>query len=479
MANRAILNNISRMESEGAKVVYRSVNVKDDESLRKVVNEFSPVKGLIHGAGVLADKFIIDKTDEEFDKVYGTKVVGIRNLLKALKDEDLRVLVMFSSSTGRFGRTGQVDYAVANEVLNKIAQQQKKIRPNCSVVSPNWGPWDGGMVTPALKKVFASEGIGVIPLRDGAEYLVQEVSSSENPVEIVILGVLEGEKEDTNTELSTSFERALTAEEYPVLKSHVLDSKAVMPMALMIELLAHGAMHANPGLTFNGFNNLRVLKGLKISGNESLNIRVMTGKSVKKDDMFVVPVELRSSSDGEEQKNANAEIILSTKLAEGKSTISKIDSQPSNLNGDIYRDFLFHGTDLQGIEKIEGCSEKGITATCKTAPEPSTWIKQPMRSSWIADPLALDCCFQMMILWSFENQGAGSLPTYAGSYEQFKTFPKDKVNINIHVTEKSGNKAVANVEFTDQQGNLIARMENYECVIDPLLKNAFANNCLA
>ena len=30
-------------------------------------------------------------------------------------------------------------------------------------------------------------------------------------------------------------------------------------------------------------------------------------------------------------------------------------------------------------------------------------------AGWIADPQALDCAFQMMILWSFANHGAGCL----------------------------------------------------------------------
>ena len=94
-------------------------------------------------------------------------------------------MVMFSSSTGRFGRTGQVDYAVANEVLNKIAQQQAGLRPACRVLSLNWGPWDGGMVTPALKQLFADEGIAVIDLNAGADYLVREIATAAGgPVEL-------------------------------------------------------------------------------------------------------------------------------------------------------------------------------------------------------------------------------------------------------------------------------------------------------
>ena len=144
-------------------------------------SEHGPVRGLVHGAGVLADAFIADKTEEQFDRVYGTKVAGLRNVLAALAPDELRALVLFSSSTGRFGRTGQVDYAIANEVLNKTAQRYARLLPRCRVVSVNWGPWDGGMVTPALKKLFDQEGVGLIGLETGAEYLVQELRPIGGP----------------------------------------------------------------------------------------------------------------------------------------------------------------------------------------------------------------------------------------------------------------------------------------------------------
>src|SRR5204862_168661 len=152
--------------------------------LAEVARALGPVRGLVHGAGVLADRLIEDKTEEQFRQVYGTKVTGLQNMLAALP-ADLKVLALFSSSTGRFGRAGQVDYAVANEVLNKTAQQQAAARPGCRVVSVNWGPWDGGMVTPALKRVFAAEGVGVIPLRAGADYFARELQQAGGPVEVV------------------------------------------------------------------------------------------------------------------------------------------------------------------------------------------------------------------------------------------------------------------------------------------------------
>ena len=35
-------------------------------------------------------------------------------------------------------------------------------------------------------------------------------------------------------------------------------------MAMIVEWMAHGAIHNNPGLRFHGFNDLRVLKGVTL-----------------------------------------------------------------------------------------------------------------------------------------------------------------------------------------------------------------------
>ena len=89
----------------------------------------------------------------------------------------LRFLILFSSSTARFGRSGQVAYAAANEALNKWAQQQSVRLPRCRVVAYNWGPWAGGMVNDSLKLVFEKEGLSLIPLDAGARLVVDEIRS--------------------------------------------------------------------------------------------------------------------------------------------------------------------------------------------------------------------------------------------------------------------------------------------------------------
>ena len=68
-------------------------------------------------------------------------------------------------------------YAMANEVLNKWAQKLSAAMTRCRVVSINWGPWDGGMVRPALKREFERLGVELIPLQAGGEVVADELAN--------------------------------------------------------------------------------------------------------------------------------------------------------------------------------------------------------------------------------------------------------------------------------------------------------------
>ena len=413
MNDRAIRRNLERCAAAGARVVYRSVDVRDAgvtaAVLGEVRHEFGPIRGLIHGAGVLADALIEDTSAEQFEKVWSTKVIGLRSLLSAVTLEDLRVLALFSSSTARFGRAGQASYALANEALNKMAQAYAHRLPNCRVVSVNWGPWDGGMVTPGLKQLFVNEGVGLIPLAGGADFLLREISQTdERDVEVIALSPLaprgrgvggegaECEKSHPSSpaplppeargeglerrlpELPLAFERVVSVADHLILESHVLNGRPVVPLALLLEWLAHAALHANPGLHFHGCDNLRVLHGVIVE--ESATLRAGAERATKHDGVVTAPVELRGSNpDGRSVLHARADIVLSPGVptdAGMRNAANGHGSQRRTLPpvDEIYRSLLFHGPDLHAIEYVDDCDEQGITALLRTAPAPAAWM---------------------------------------------------------------------------------------------------------
>src|SRR5690606_26181093 len=122
--------------------------VTDPDALRAALATYRDrITGLVHGAGVLADQLIVDKRPEDIDRVLGTKLTGLANLLATLDTDRLRHVVLFSSVAGFFGNRGQSDYAMANEALNRIASRLRGARPEARITSINWGAWAGGMVT--------------------------------------------------------------------------------------------------------------------------------------------------------------------------------------------------------------------------------------------------------------------------------------------------------------------------------------------
>jgi hypothetical protein len=200
-------------------------------------------------------------------------------------------------------------------------------------------------------------------------------------------------------------------------------------------------------------------------------------------------VELRSvprgdrswSSSGREIFHARAEIILAEKLSAEAPEVPEIITRPfSRAKEEIYNEILFHGHDLQGIERIEGCSEQGIMGLVSAAPPSSTWIHQPLRNGWLADPLAIDSAFQMMVLWSFENHGSCSLPCSVGRYRQYRrSFPRETIRVTAAVKQTGDHRARADIVFQDGAGQVVARLENYQCVIDATLNEAFRRKHLS
>jgi len=194
LANREILATIASIEQAGGRATYLSVDITDDDAVTKAMatirSSVGPITGIVHGAGVLADKLLADKTDEQFNRVFSTKVQGLRSLLTATAGDSLKLLCFFSSVAARTGNTGQADYAMANEILNKVALAEGKRRgPKVVVKSLGWGPWAGGMVSPALKSHFESMGVTLIPLDEGARMLVKEIASPQrNQIELVLGG---------------------------------------------------------------------------------------------------------------------------------------------------------------------------------------------------------------------------------------------------------------------------------------------------
>ncbi len=493
-ANREISHTVEQLKSAGARAVYFSADVRDAGSVNAIIaqirSEYGPAAAVIHGAGTLEDRLIVDKTPEQFDKVFDTKVRGLNVLLNAVQEDSLKYIVVFSSVSARVGNKGQADYAMANEVLNKIAQSEAASRKNCRVISINWGPWDGGMVSPALKREFERRGVGLIPLEEGAKAMVAEMTGDKScPVEIVIGADMVSENpaekktaccqisDSSESKLSLTFKREIDVDRYPILGSHILDGKPVVPFALITEWLGHGALHENPGLFLHGLDDIRLLSGIRLSEEKKL-IRLMAGKARKNGSVFEVDVEIRDGiKEGREVIHSRAKAILSDRLAQSPEFNLSADMASkaySRSIEEVYEKILFHGIELRGIREILSASSRGMVARVASAPSPEKWMAEPLRSRWIGDPLILDSAFQMAIIWCFEETGKVSLPSYSASYRQYRhRFPEEGVTAVLEVKNVSDHKLTGDFTFLDADNSVVARLSGYEAIMATSLFKAF------
>jgi NADP-dependent 3-hydroxy acid dehydrogenase YdfG len=187
-ASRELKETIKAVEQH-AKVMYVAADITRADDVQRLITEtksLGTITGIIHGAGVLADALIEKKKIEDIHAVLTTKLTGLQMLLQHIPLAQLDTIMLFSSVAATYGNRGQADYACANEILNVWAHSLHQRMPDKRVVALDWGPWEGGMVTPELKKMFTERGIAMIPLDAGAAILHEELVRNDGREQVII-----------------------------------------------------------------------------------------------------------------------------------------------------------------------------------------------------------------------------------------------------------------------------------------------------
>ncbi|MFA5904098.1 MAG: SDR family NAD(P)-dependent oxidoreductase [Desulfobacula sp.] len=484
VSGREIWDNIECMQQYGSTVRYFSTDIRDkievDAVFKAVRKEFSRITTIVHGAGVIDDKLIVEKQIEPFTRVLETKIKGLEVLLSLSKEDKLKYFILFSSIAARTGNQGQCDYVMANEVLNKTSQKLSRNNPSCKYLSINWGPWEGGMVNDSLKKDFLKKGVALIPLKKGAKQLLIEMGNKNGTDPEVIIGglVSETEKKSKEPKLSTAMTFTFGKKSVPVLQSHKINGEPVVPFALIMECHAKASEKNNPGLVFSGMDDMRLLKGIK-PGNEEIQVHVNLGKCRPEGTKWVIPSNTASENhDGNAFIHSSCSIILrdSRPTPPILSKSAFMELRPYSLSTEeAYSCVLFHGTELQSIKSINGYSEKGIEITTTLSPVPDQWFKNYPGSKWIIDPMMLDAAFQAAILWSHEKTGQVCLPSFIANLRLYSSFNdlKGDVRILFIVNEEKRSKITGYFTFLNEDNIVVASITGFEAITDPSLLNKF------
>lgn len=463
ISNREIRTNLAQFIQAGAEADYHCVDVRNTAAVRAAIEtarqRFGEVVGIIHGSGVLADRLIADKTGEQFESVFSTKVLGLNAVLAATAIDPLEFVVLFSSSTARFGRTGQVDYAAANEFLNAVARNLQRERPRCRTVAINWGPWDGGMVTPGLRRLFASESVGLIQPEDGGRFMVAELANKDVPPEVLVLG-------PTPTQ---AVEFMLSAEKVPPLRDHVLNGNMVLPFALALQYLAEAAIRRLPDHHFVECRDLRVLHPVQIEPAGETRILIECDGQESAESQVAVAVRLSVD---------NRVCYRATIYLDNSPLVHRHLEAAADATADCYGTELFHGSAWHAISTVGFVNNAGIDVTACTAPLPWRWLRDGAVRTWHVDPLMVDCALQAIIVYTQRQLGLPSLPTAIGRLQLHDPYHSGAVQIRVQATQADPPMIRANVTITANDGRPVATIEDCEFVCLESLRSAFARNRL-
>ncbi|MEV4320048.1 SDR family NAD(P)-dependent oxidoreductase [Actinocrispum sp. NPDC049592] len=178
LAERELRTTMDKLRRHAGSVRYHVCDVQDVEAVQAVIADvtarFGRIDGIVHGAGVLDDKLIADKTAESFARVYDTKVNGALALEAAFR-HDPKFVVLFGSISGVFGNRGQADYSAANDTLDRLARFWAS-QTGTRVVSVDWGPWAGSGMAVDLAKEYERRGIRLIDPAEGVDCLLAELT---------------------------------------------------------------------------------------------------------------------------------------------------------------------------------------------------------------------------------------------------------------------------------------------------------------
>ncbi len=492
LAQREIVGTLRAIEAAGGAATYLSADVNDAGALRAAL---APVRdrvtGILHGAGVLADKRIEQKTAADFDRVYGTKVRGLQAVLDCIPPEQLRHLALFSSVAGFYGNAGQADYALANEALNKLAHRLQREYPACHVVAVDWGPWDGGMVTPELKQVFAERHVAVIPVDVGTAMLADELARETPAAQIVIGGALLPSAREPSPDLrSYRIHRALTLDANPFLRDHVIGGKAVLPTVCAVGWMINACENLYPGYTFARVDDYRALKGIVFDDTLAEDYILDLRETATSAEELRFDALISSAANGKSRYHYKAQVTLrrsrmqdaGSRMQESANYelqigIQNPKSKIQNLAGEtLYADHtLFHGPSFRGVEEALAISEEGLTLRC-CLPEapPEVQGQFPVQSF---NPYLTDVQLQSLLIWAKKMRGVVGLPLRIQKGEQFRQVQFGEVAYaTLTVQSVTDHSLVADVIVHDEEGDLCSRVTGAEITLSARLLGLFEQN---
>ena len=177
---------VQALERRGVAVTPLAADVGDREQMSAafahIAATLPPLRGIIHAAGILEDRPLVDISLDALHTILRPKVAGTWELSRLAGKLDLDFFVLFSSMSSLLGWRLGGHYAAANHFLDTFAHYR-----GAATHSINWGPWgEVGMVKRGNgEDGFARMGIAPLTISDGLVQLERVLAAGPTQVAVI------------------------------------------------------------------------------------------------------------------------------------------------------------------------------------------------------------------------------------------------------------------------------------------------------
>ncbi|WP_405496404.1 beta-ketoacyl synthase N-terminal-like domain-containing protein [Nocardia sp. NBC_00511] len=423
-----------------------------------------PITGVVHGAGVLADSLIPDKTVESIGRVLGPKLAGLAAVLAAAGDP--RHLVLFTSVAGLFGNTGQADYAAANEALGRFAVSWGARDPQRFATALDWGAWDGGMVTPELREHFLSQGVPLLAPAAGAAVFTAQFGAARRPEPILLVGpataLSQADPDPAPVRARRGIADLVTA---PVIDAHRIGEHIVLPATFGLGVMANLAERTRPGRIVVGVRGFQVLKGLVFDHPiPSLEVELEPADPV--DGRIAV----LATVFGDGAARFRATLLLGDKPE--AVARQQVPAGPGEDASYLYRDGIeFHAPALQGLRAIRSASDQAVVLECALPADP---VAHGSFASRLHDPVQADLILQSPLVLGHRLLGAACLPLGVGRIDYHHPLPSgDPFLVVVDNPRASRMEALIDATALALDGTVLQRFSDVTVLTTPDLTEKF------
>ncbi|GAA2678300.1 MULTISPECIES: SDR family NAD(P)-dependent oxidoreductase [Actinosynnema] len=472
--------NLARMTAAGVRHRYERADTTSADQVAAAVTGFradlGEVTAVLHGAGRNEPTALANLTEDAFRATLAPKVDGLRTVLDAVGEDNVRLLITFGSIIGRAGLRGEAHYATANDWLTELTTDFARRNPGARALALEWSVWAGAGMGERLGVVEALMRDGITPISTDAGIAVLRrvlADPAAGPALVVSgraagLPTLELERAELpltrftdrvvvhypGVELVT--EADLSGGSDPYLEDHLLDGDLLFPAVVGMEAMTQVAAALTGRTGPPLLEDVRFLRPVAIRPGGALTVRLaalVTGPDT-------VEVVVRAEDTGFSADHFRATVRLPRPAlpAEPVDPAPALPPVPVDPVTELYGGVLFQGKRFQRLQAYRTASARRAVAEVATT-SAATWFAPFLpQERLLADPGARDvmmhaiqCCVPDAVLLpqSVERLHLADPTAKAGEY----------VVLDARERSQDGDSYTYDLDVRDPSGALVERWD--------------------